>query len=921
MRLVALLLLTLCLAAPAQAARDARVGQMIGARDEALKFKREGNLPKAQEAIERAIAIGRTIPQRTPLAEPMLREDLAMIYLDQGRYDAAETELRASLKARAQYGKPNDPSLNVPLNALATSLLRQGKSAEAAPIFEQLVDMDAKAQGPQSVQVAYSLNNLAGAYMASAQLDKAEAALLRAYDLGAKAGKKGQEAVANSATNLAGLYKHLQRYNDAEKFYRISMDSWGRLRPKDSPEVLLATNNLGVYYRDRGRYDQAQPLLDYVFDTRLGRLGQDNPDVALSANNLGWLHAGKQEWAYAAQLFTASMGTYTELRRRQAAAALAGKGTTGVSLHELSRPVSGLVGAAYRFAVDAPADKQAAVRDTAFMAAQWLSQGEAATALARTSARFSAGSGQLASLVREQQDLASEWGKLDGAVTAALADPKARNSVQMKAARDRLAAIDTRLGEIAGQIAGRFPDYATLADPQPVDLVDIQKVLQPDEALIAYAFFPESTLGKSWIWVVTKNDAIWAALQIAPEDIAFTVAKLRCGLDYGAIEAEATAKFCAGFGADADQQRLAPFDAMLSYQLWQSILGPAAAQLKGKKLLLVTPEPLAALPFQVLVTEEPKVAKPESGADLKATAFLGRSNAITVLPSIAALRTMRTNAKASTAPDAYLGFGDPVLTGTRSCPRIPAPDACPSIASSAGITRQDRAARAAGGMTQVATADGIGLADADAVRLLCPLADTATEIKCVGASLGAAPATMHIGPDASETELKKLPLDRYRVLHFATHGLLAGDTQQMSAGLAEPALVLTPPAHASALDDGLLTASEIAALKLDADWVILSACNTAAGNGQGETLSGLARAFLYAGSRALLVSHWPVTSSAAVELTTGAFDAMKNDHSLGRAEAMRRSMSALIDTGDDFMAHPSYWAPFSVVGEGDAPAR
>jgi CHAT domain-containing protein len=918
---MAILLLTLCLAAPAQAARDARVGQMIGARDEALKFKREGNLPKAQEAIERAIAIGRTIPQRTPLAEPLLREDLAMIYLDQGRYDAAETELRASLKARAEYGKPNDPSLNVPLNALATSLLRQGKSAEAAPIFEQLVDMDAKAQGAQSVQVAYSLNNLAGAYMASAQLEKAEAALLRAYDLGAKAGKKGQEAVANSATNLAGLYKHLQRYNDAEKFYRISMDTWGRLRPKDSPEVLLATNNLGVYYRDRGRYDQAQPLLDYVFDTRLGRLGQDNPDVALSANNLGWLHAGKQEWAYAAQLFTASMGTYTELRRRQAAAALAGKGTTGVSLHELSRPVSGLVGAAYRFAVDAPADKQAAVRDTAFMAAQWLSQGDAAIALARTSARFSAGTSELGGLVREQQDLASEWGKLDGAVTAALADPRARNSVQMKAARDRLAAIDTRLAEIAGQIAGRFPDYATLADPQPVDLVDIQKVLQPDEALIAYAFFPESTLGKSWIWVVTRNDAIWAALQIAPEDIAFTVAKLRCGLDYGAIEAEATAKFCAGFGADADQQRLAPFDAMLSYQLWQSILGPAAAQLKGKKLLLVTPEPLAALPFQVLVTEEPKVAKPESGADLKATAFLGRSNAITVLPSIAALRTMRTNAKASAAPDAYLGFGDPVLTGTRSCPRIPAPDACPSIASSAGITRQGRAARAAGGMTQVAMADGIGLADADAVRLLCPLADTATEIKCVGASLGAAPATMHIGPDASETELKKLPLDRYRVLHFATHGLLAGDTSQMSAGLAEPALVLTPPAHASALDDGLLTASEIAALKLDADWVILSACNTAAGNGHGETLSGLARAFLYAGSRALLVSHWPVTSSAAVELTTGAFDVMKADPTLGRAEAMRRSMSALIDTGDDFMAHPSYWAPFSVVGEGDAPAR
>ncbi|MDF2999111.1 MAG: hypothetical protein K0R27_4748 [Xanthobacteraceae bacterium] len=916
----ALLLLALCIAAPAQAARDPRLGQMTAARDEALRLKRTGDLAKAEDAIERAIAIGRNIPQRTPLAEPMLREDLAMIYLDQGRYDAAESELRSSLKARAQYGKPNDPSLAVPMNALAVSLLRQGKSAEAAPIFEQLVAMDSRAHGGDSVQVALSLNNLAGAYMASAQAGKGEAALLRAYDLGAKAGKKGLEAVANSATNLAGLYNHMKRYTDAEKFYRISVDTWDRLRPKDSPEVLLAVNNLGVYYRDRGRYDEAQPLLDYVFDTRLARLGPDNPDVALSAGNLGWLHAGKAEWAYAAQLFTASIGTYTELRARQSAAALAGNGTTGVGLRELSRPISGLVGTAYRFAVDAPADKQAAVRDTAFMAAQWLAQGEAATALARTSARLSGGTGELAALVREQQDLAGQWSKLDAAVTVTLADPKARNAAQMKAARDRLTAIDTRLTDIAGQISGRFPDYATLADPQPVDLVDIQKVLRPDEALIAYAFFPESTLGKSWIWVVTRDDAIWAALQIEPADIALTVAKLRCGLDYGAIEAEATAELCAGLGADPSQQKLAPFDARLSYQLWQSLLGPAAAQLKGKKLLVVTPEPLAALPFQVLVTEEPKVAKPESGPDLTATAFLGRSHAITVLPSIAALRTMRSTAKASAAPDAYLGFGDPVLTGTRSCPRIAAPETCPTIASAAALTPQARAARAAGGMTQVAMAGG-GLANPDAVRLLCPLADTATEIRCVGASLEAAPAAMHIGPDASEAELKTLPLERYRVLHFATHGLLAGDTSPMSAGLAEPALVLTPPAQASALDDGLLTASEIAALKLDADWVILSACNTAAGNGHDETLSGLARAFLYAGGRALLVSHWPVTSSAAVELTTGAFRAIKADPTLGRAEAMRQSMAALIDTGDDLMAHPSYWAPFSVVGEGDASIR
>ena len=156
-------------------------------------------------------------------------------------------------------------------------------------------------------------------------------------------------------------------------------------------------------------------------------------------------------------------------------------------------------------------------------------------------------------------------------------------------------------------------------------------------------------------------------------------------------------------------------------------------------------------------------------------------------------------------------------------------------------------------------------------------------------------------------------LDDYRIVHFATHGLVAGEIK----GLAEPALVLSLPATATEADDGLLTASEVAGLKLNADWVVLSACNTAAGEKPGaEALSGLARAFFYAGTRALLVSHWPVVSEAAVKLTTGVFAALKSNPTIGRAEALRRSMLALIDGDAPHERHPAYWAPFIVVGEG-----
>ena len=169
---------------------------------------------------------------------------------------------------------------------------------------------------------------------------------------------------------------------------------------------------------------------------------------------------------------------------------------------------------------------------------------------------------------------------------------------------------------------------------------------------------------------------------------------------------------------------------------------------------------------------------------------------------------------------------------------------------------------------------------------------------------GAPDSAVYLGARATEATVKALSasgaLAQARIVHFATHGLLAGEIQMLSSTKAEPALILTPPEKATEQDDGLLTASEIAQLKLNADWVVLSACNTASAAEDGdnaEALSGLARAFFYAGARALLVSHWAVNSEATVKLITKAFDALREDSSIGRAEALRRSMLAMIGAG------------------------
>jgi CHAT domain-containing protein len=158
---------------------------------------------------------------------------------------------------------------------------------------------------------------------------------------------------------------------------------------------------------------------------------------------------------------------------------------------------------------------------------------------------------------------------------------------------------------------------------------------------------------------------------------------------------------------------------------------------------------------------------------------------------------------------------------------------------------------------------------------------------------------------------------------FATHGLSAGSLD----GLAQPALALTAPQIAGGGGDGLLTVDEILRLKLSADWVVLSACDTRRSrvSADADTVSALAGAFFYAGARALLVSNWPVETLSAKLLTVELFRRQAGTSTVSRAEALRQAMLDLIDapgstapdTGKPLYryAHPIFWGPFSLVGD------
>jgi CHAT domain-containing protein len=194
------------------------------------------------------------------------------------------------------------------------------------------------------------------------------------------------------------------------------------------------------------------------------------------------------------------------------------------------------------------------------------------------------------------------------------------------------------------------------------------------------------------------------------------------------------------------------------------------------------------------------------------------------------------------------------------------------------------------------------------------------EIEEIGKVVGADSSDIFLHKQASVKQVTSMDLSDRKVIMFSTHGLVPGELN----GLTQPALAMSSPEVTGDQDDGLLTMDKVIALRLDADWVVLSACNTAAGEGSGsEAVSGLGRAFFFAGARAILVSNWPVDSVASRQLMTDLFKRQQQNQGLAKSEALRQAMLYQVDQGGMregntmkySYAHPLFWAPFVVVGD------
>jgi CHAT domain-containing protein/tetratricopeptide (TPR) repeat protein len=890
-------------------------------------YKAQGRYAEAEPLFQRALAIAEKAFGGSIIGTLLC--NLAEVYRAQNRYGEAEPLYKRALTIDEKALGPDDPSVGTDVNNLALLYRDQGRYAEAEPLNKRALAISEKALGPDHPRVGTDLNNLALLYRAQGRYAEAEPLFKRALAINEKARGPDHPYVGAGLNNLAEVYREQGRYAEAEPLNKRALAISEKALGPDHPEVATYLYHLASLYDDQGRYAEAEPLNQRALAIDEKALGPDHPYVGAGLNNLAMLYFSQGDWARAAVYLRRSTSI---IIRRASRGKLVGEALTGKRKSEaeqLSFQFRDLVKAANRLASKQPND--IGLRREMFQIAQWAITSEAAESLALMAVRGAKGDPKLAALMRERQDLVLEWQKRDAIRIASVAQAAEKRDAPTEAENvTRLAAIDTRIATIDARLTADFPDYAAFASSTPLSVEDIQAQLRADEALVLFLDTREwkPTPEETFIWVVTKADVRWVRSEVGTQALTREVSALRCGLDYeGSWSAKDSrcSDLLNHVYARADHDvfgKPLPFDLGRAHALYEALFGQIEDLIRDKRLLIVPSGPLTQLPFQVLVTESPKIALPSSVADYRDVAWLTRKHAISMLPAVSSLKALRELAKASHASEPYIGFGNPLLDGE--------PEKFKEDGQAAKLAREKRCdptprqrvvflLSLRGGARATTRSNG-GIADVADIRTWAPLPETADELCDVARDLGIDPEThLYLGAMATETNIKQLSengsLARYKIVHFATHGAIAGQVSSAS----EPGLLLTPPEKASETDDGYLSASDVAALKLDADWVILSACNTAAGGAQGaEALSGLARAFFYAGARSLLVSHWEVDSDSTVKLITGAVAELKANPKVGRAEALRRSMLSMIDAGQEYEAHPAFWAPFVLVGEGGA---
>lgn len=509
----------------------------------------------------------------------------------------------------------------------------------------------------------------------------------------------------------------------------------------------------------------------------------------------------------------------------------------------------------------------------AFAASNHLMVSSVQQAISDAAARAAIKKPGLGQVARQDQDAKTELNTLFAYITAQAGESQQQriNPEVVKAMRERVSEIEAQRRGYKTQIQKEYPEYFQLLQPKAPSPADIAKLLSSQEVLVSIVPMEEET----YVFAIDKTGQTRLHRSaINQKQIAEAVKVLRSTLDV------------------ADRGSKAPrFNFEKSHLLYQQLLSPIEGMLSGKEHLIVaTSGALGQLPFAVLVKQA------WAKNDHAQAPWLIRDFGISHVSSPSAWVALKALAKAPSGNKPMMAWGDPSFTVNAN--------------SSSGKSN----VRAM--LNQHAAYADIEKNAVNQLQYasLPPLPETRDEVLSLAKLLNADLKTdVFLGEQATRESVIKASDDAklydQQIVVFATHGLLPGDLPRLE----QPALAMSAVTDPNS--SPLLTLEDVMGLRLNADWVVLSACNTAGADGKvEEALSGLARGFFYAGSRSLLVTHWSVESESAMRLTTRTFELYKKQPQISRAQALRQSMLDLMQTSA--YSHPTFWAPYALVGEG-----
>lgn len=832
------------------------------------------------------------------------------------------------LTKQYKYNDQKEPILNARdflLLDAGNSLRWMGRAVEAEAQLKQLLT-DQINRGARPANIYLTASTLALTLMNQGRWSDAEKVQSRAEEILRQSGlPETSLRYAQAKSGYVPIYMGLQRWSDAYRAHeesekiRAKQDAEGRQRSA-APELTLV-------FLKANKLDQAQAHAKRVLEIESQRFGKDSYRVREAQAFMAMVLKAQGKREEAENLFRESVSRLLDPQRD-----LSGSGAAFLRLKTRH------IVEAYLDLLATSSKQGSAATDNKALAF-WLSEAVRGSTVQRAisgaAARFAAANPRLADLVRQEQDLTISIEDLQRKIGDLYATRLSQEDIKKIAnsMRQQIQANEGSRKAISDQITKDFPDYASLVRPRSPTLTEMSAVLKPDESYISIYVGLEKTYVTA---IRNTGQATVHVADIGEQSIEQSVSRLRRSLDPGEVPLG----------------QIPPFDFAAAYSLYDKLLKPLAPIVSDASTWTVsTTGALGSLPLSVLITAPYKATADQKllFAEYKAAPWLNRKVAIAYNPSAAATIALRKLPQGSASRKPFFGVGDPQFgrhtqvasSSTRSLTSVPFAlrnlkipraqesnvSASISSAESASATRTSNApsASALSEVARVADSSGstkrnLGNTEVNSGPLpdIPPLPDTRDEIRAIAASLGADPDKDALyGSEATRDRLKAMNLADKRIIAFATHGLIPGDMP----GLNQPALTL---AYDKDPRDSLLLLEDILKLRLDADWVVLSACNTGAADGLGnEAASGLGRGFFYAGSRALLLTHWPVESESAKRLVTQIFTLYSKQ--TPRAIAVKQSADMLIESPGYLdpksnkllysYAHPMFWAPYTLIGD------